>query len=275
MERRLLRVLVISLAERPVSLSALRQHFPAAAVWPAVDLRGATPEELLADGLIDVETEEVLKKGRKHHWSMPCPAAVGLAASTREALRSGDGPLLLCEEDCLPQPRLAEQVSQLLATPTAFDAAVFGPRFRQGDLLRVPGSLGPRLLEGLQYRKEASLPGWAWPLADFECTHCVLYTAEGRRRVADLLEPPSRLQVDAALSLHGKRGLLRVLVQTRDWGATQTLHFSRLQDACPLCFVPARALASAAVLGLAALLLLAGLRLVARLVVSKPPPPPP
>jgi hypothetical protein len=264
-----LSVLVISLAEAPASLTALRRQFPQAEVWRAVDLRGASPEALLAAGLEDVETVEILQTGRKHHWSMPCAAAVGLSASTLGALRSGDGPLLLCEEDCAPRPWLRAQVQKLLAAPVAFDAAVFGPRFRQGDM-RVPGFLGPRLLEERQYRTEASLADWAWPLCHFECTHCVLYSTEGRRRVAALLEPPARLQVDGVLSLYAKRELLRVLVQTGNWGAVQTLHRSNLQDVCVLCFVPARPLTSLVALGLAALLLLALVRSVSRRLLPAP-----
>jgi hypothetical protein len=233
-------VLVISLAKDPPSLRAVREHFPAARVWPATDLRRVAPRELLELGLVDVGTLEVLLTGRKHHWEMGCSAAVGLAASTLAALASGSGPLLLCEEDCVPGRLLGEQARKLLASTADYDAAVFGARLRS-DVAGYCVNYMPRsVVEGLQYDAAGAPDGWGATLVHFETTHCVLYSPAGRERVARLLQPPMRLQTDGLLSLHAKHGLLRVLVQTGERGATQTsaLWNSTIQEGCLTCFLP-------------------------------------
>lgn len=238
-EEKNLEVLVISLGPRPESLLTLREFFPQAESFPAIDLRGASPLELLHRALIDLTTLETLEGGRKEHWQICSTGAVGLRASSHAALLAGEGPLLLCEEDCLPEAGLDVHVRALLSAQGDFDAAVFGPVFRGEVLGYLVQMLPEAWLDDWLYSRERAPLGWGRAQGPFERTHCVLYSAEGRKRAARLFAPPHTLQTDGLLALGAKYGLLRVLLKTGpSKGASQAWHISTVQDVCLACLVP-------------------------------------
>ena len=164
--------------------------------------------------------------------------------------------------------RLAQVPPWILPPPSGIVATTWsarGPLLDAGAMTLFEavagygiGMLPRRLLDGLQYDSRGAPKGWAVPLAHFEATHCVLYSPQGRRRVAELLKPPIRLQTDGLLSLYAKRGILRVLVQTgrASAGQTSTLHTSTVQVPCLLCALPASSLFCSALVSLGLLVFL-------------------
>ena len=122
-----LEVRVIMLTPSDRGMRDVRSVFPDATPFQASDRRGVNPETMYAEGAITENALETMKRGRKWHHEISGPGGVGLHESMRELLRESDGPILICEEDCVPQRELASVVVKLLSNMNHFDAVVFGP----------------------------------------------------------------------------------------------------------------------------------------------------
>ena len=219
-------VRVISLKNPSALLKQTKRMFPNAnvAIQRGVDVRGTSVELLHKVGLVTHEASRVLRKGRKWHHELSTKGAVGLAQAVRLALEEDvSKPLLLLEDDCqfTDTARVQYDVEQLLTHMQDFDVASFGAYLVEGHSTRPV----PYLSKGWYHLGDA----------DFWMTHCVVFSPQGRRKVAEHLRRPLGMQIDALYSSLAHIGELKVFVQTEDESAIQSVHPSDIQDDCPLC----------------------------------------
>jgi hypothetical protein len=223
-----LEVRVIMLTPSDHGMRDVRSVFPDAAPFQARDRRGVNPETLYAEGAITENALETMKRGRKWHHEISGPGGVGLHESMRDLLRESDGPVLICEEDCVPRRELASVVVKFLSNADEFDAVVFGPIHVEQRPSKVEEE-GEN--EFLGFKK---LNSYFWGL------HAVLYSREGRRKIGRLLQDPVDVQMDALLSRAAMHRGMRILVQTKPPAlARQRHHVSSIQSdilgGCDLC----------------------------------------
>lgn len=205
----------------------LRALFPHAAVsvQVGVDLRKSSPVALYHAGIVGPSALTTIMMGRKWHWELSSKGGVGLAHANRLALSKGHEPLLLLEEDYNIRnlSQFVDEVALLHAHQEEFDMAIFGATYhgRIADLTAV--TFMP--------------PGWYYMDRDtFWCTHCVLYSANGRVRTLGHLLGPIDMQIDGLYSLLAQTSMLRVIVQAKHHTVTQKSHPSEIQDdRCILC----------------------------------------
>ena len=183
----ILDVCVISLdPEKPIKPS-IKNVFPNARVIKAVDMRTTNPLMMRKSNLITHSAVDTLQHGRKWHKELSSKGAIGIHQSNRVALEYGDGPLLLLEEDCNISPDIQMHLNELMRNDSKFDVAVFG-----GIIMESNAPL----------KKVDFLPkGWN-TCSDmyFILMHCVFYTPIGRKKMANHLNMPQEIQIDALLS---------------------------------------------------------------------------
>lgn len=224
-----LQVSVISLNKGIAA--AITLHFPDAQHFPATDMRGSDPMQLLRDGVITDSAFEALTRGRKYHHEFSGIGGVGLCQSVLRLLNEGDGPILVLESDCIPQKSLPSVVTKLLAKSDQFHMAIFGPT-----------AIESHLAQGDVHPKFADLAGYFWG------THAVLYSAHGRRIARNRLSQPFDMQIDGKMSRLSvyvqvlstiSLPHMRVLVQTKGAPlARQVLHRSTIQTKpCAACLM--------------------------------------
>ncbi len=215
---------IISLKQTPENIKNVRSVFPQVGVQPAVDMRGVAPFVMRRANLITRSGLDTLEKGRKWHKELTSGGAVGLQNSLRLVLEGGAGPILVLEDDCAMTPELFAHVERLVHRQHEFDVAVIGCILMEGATADV--DVAPR--------------PWCEPTGapfSFILTHCVLYTARGRSKVADALAEPQEVQIDALMSMMVREGDLRMLLYPRRDLAWQKMHMTTIQDNCALCFL--------------------------------------
>ena len=135
-------------------------------------------------------------------------------------------PVLVCEDDChVENPaQLRASVELLLQHLDEFDIAVFGPN----------------LINHEQFSIGFMPANWMQVKGQFMLTHCVLYSPQGRRKVAAALSQPLHMQIDALFGEMSTTEELTVFAETHSPSASQTPHSSSIQTGlCPLCsFTP-------------------------------------
>ena len=92
----------------------VQKVFKDAKFFQAVDLRSYNIHQLLDENLITLNGFENLKYGRKYHHELSTPGAIGLILSFLKILKLGTGPILICEDDCIPSPYLPKEVDEMI-----------------------------------------------------------------------------------------------------------------------------------------------------------------
>jgi GR25 family glycosyltransferase involved in LPS biosynthesis len=215
-------------------------------VFPAVDMRGADPDSLYESGYISPSAAHVLKRGRKWHHELSSAGCVGLHQSVLRILEKGSGWCVICEDDCFMTDAFPERVAHLIHSYHTkneyFDAAVFGPYLFNDDSVTPHPSFDSYSIVNKQYC--------------FYGLHCVLYSPNGRRKVASLMRSPQDTQLDAFLSQCAEEKKLTLLLEVaRSSAYQQNRKKSTLQTDCQLCDVPSRG-KSASMLQLAVMIIL-------------------
>ena len=218
-------VFVIGL--KKLDLSAFRALFPQTVQFHAIDLRKSKPVDLAKAHLISPNAYDTLLQGRKWHKELSSTGAVGLQQSNRLALMSSapERSLLLLEDDCVLGKSVLAEVDRLLEYADDFDVAVFGAILLHGTTTESP-------LLSNWYTLDAG--------AGFICTHCVLYTPRGKRKMVSLLNTPQEVQIDAYIGMLHSTGELDVLLNFDLALAHQRMHISSIQEVmgtCVLCDV--------------------------------------
>lgn len=211
---------IIALGEANELLSEMKTIFPEANVdiQRGIDLRKSATEDLFETNLISHSAYHSITNGRRWHHELASNAAVGLAQANRLAVdETSETPLLLLEEDCLVKyaSKLKLEVAYLLSHSEKFDMAIFGAIFK-----------------GKSKNKHTAtwLPDGFYIIKDkFFCTHCVLYTPSGRRKVSKLLRKPLEMQIDSLYGSEAKRNGLIVLGQLEMESCVQRHHASTVQ----------------------------------------------
>lgn len=190
-------------------------------IQKAVDVRSEKPEFLFGAHMIAENVFHSIKKGRMQSWEVPSLGAVGLVYSNLQALKRGEGTVLILEEDFrVTNPtKFKRELNILRKLEHAFDVAVFGVRY-QGKVSSL--------------KRVDFLPkGWFYMDVDssyFWCTHAVLYSSSGRRKILDLIEgAPVSMQWDSMLGMYSNANLLTILIQASDPSVEQMFHPSSIQ----------------------------------------------
>ena len=189
---------------RIISTSVLDDHpvkkvFKDAKVFHAVDFRSKKPQQLLDENLITLNGFESMKNGRKHHHELSTPSQIGLILSFLKILKSNHGPLLICEEDCVPSPDLPEIIDEMLLNSSDFDMVVFGPLMYQENIHT------PSVFKNFNF-----LTNYYWG------NHAVLFTPQGREKIIKHLNGPYDVQLDALFSrLAMYTSEVKILIQVR------------------------------------------------------------
>lgn len=212
---------------RIISLNPQQSHpvkklFPNATSFQAVDFRKKTPQELLDENLITLNAFESLTNGRKYHHEISTSGAVGLHQSFLKVLTLSKEPILICEDDCVPSPRLPTVINEMLLNSSDFDMVIFGPfMYRQSK-----GSM-PSFFKEFDF-----LTGYFWG------THAVLFSSHGRQKAIQHMIHPVDVQVDALFSRLAMYSNFNILIQTSGEPlAKQSKHIStiQLESDCHLC----------------------------------------
>lgn len=195
--------------------------FPNATINQAVDMRNVSAEKLLQEKMITTSAFESIKNGRKYHHEMSSTAAAGLSLSVLNMLNEGEGPILICEDDCIPSPKLPHVIRKLLALSSEFDMAIFGPTYYEHDQSDIP----------FQLKGFDRLNKYFWG------THALYFTEAGRQKAIAHLQPPYDVQIDAHFSRLSMYADFRAIIQfSLPPLATQGFHMSTVQmDICPMC----------------------------------------
>lgn len=223
-------VRIISLGEPPSELMQfMRTVSEDVAMQQGIDVRNVASESLVQSQFISLSSANALERGRKWHHEMPSKGAVGLAIANRLALMEDTSiPLLLLEEDCVIEhaEQFRNELNWLLSHIDEFDLAVFGG-FLKNDVGKKTNSTRHPLMPA----------NWAHLCGTFFCTHCVLYSPQGRRKVSEYLRNnPLEMQIDSLYSAMAKVGTISVWIQHDKHSAVQRLHPSTIQDICLLCY---------------------------------------
>tara|TARA_Y100001934_G_C12318163_1_gene758667 strand:- start:837 stop:1658 length:822 start_codon:yes stop_codon:yes gene_type:complete len=199
----------------------VQEVFPKASFYKAVDLRTKTPENLLETKIITPSGFESLKAGRKYHHELGSAGAVGLALSFWNILKEKNGPILICEDDCIPSRLLPDVVDNLLEVSSQFDLVIFGPV----------------MYENKNLAREFSVKNFEFLNDYFWGTHACLFTEQGRKKLTKYMEPPVDIQIDSLFSRLALYSDLKVLIQVSGVPlASQQSHTSTVQSQEP-CFL--------------------------------------
>lgn len=213
---------VISLG-RVTDKHPVKRIFPAATRFEAIDYRKKSPADLLKEKLITDAGYESLTNGRKYHHEIGASGAVGLHMSFYELLKSGEGDIVIFEDDCIPHAKMPEAI-EMLRTKTDYDIVIFGP-------LRYDAT-GAR---ASHYENFHFLKSYFWGM------HAIFVPGRSRKALVSLLEPPVDIQVDALISRLAIYKNYSVLIQSGGVPlATQAQHESTVQvdnGRCILCDV--------------------------------------
>lgn len=210
---------IISL--KPQENHIVQKVFPQAKFSQAVDLREKTPQELLELNLITQNGFENLINGRKYHHELSTGGAVGLVLSFLNVLKSGSGPVLICEDDCVPSHKLPSVIDEMLLNSSDFDMAVFGPIMYQRSKNAIPSF----------FKDFDVLNEYFWGL------HACLFTTSGRQKAVKYLEQPVDVQLDAWFSRLAMYSNFNIIIQAHGEAlAHQSLHASTIQShKCTMC----------------------------------------
>jgi hypothetical protein len=194
-------------------------YFPSAKRFPAVDRRHATMDDV--KDIVTSNAQLTLKRGRKWHHELSSMSAVGLYESNRQILNSGDNPVIIFEEDVVIDGRIVSALDVLKFQMKDFDVIVFGP------------------IHTNSIKESIKLQDFCTIQDEFWGTHAVLYSKQGRKKVAEELNGLIDMQIDAKLARMAMFNNLRLFVQCNSIPlATQSEHVSTIQEkhgSCPLC----------------------------------------
>ena len=200
----------------------VQKVFKDAKFFQAVDLRGKTPQKLLDESLITQNGFENLKNGRKYHHELSTPGAVGLILSFLKILKANTGPLLVCEDDCIPSANLPKVIDEMLLNTSDFDMVVFGPIMYEGSKNSMPSF----------FKDFDVLSQYYWG------NHAILFSTQGRQKAIKHLAAPYDVQLDALFSRLAMYADFRIVIQAKGEPlAKQMLHISTIQtlSTCPMC----------------------------------------
>lgn len=213
-------VRIISL--KPTMDHPVKKVFKNAIFFQAVDLRSKTPQNLLDENLITLNGYENLKNGRKYHHELSTAGAIGLILSFVKILKSKTGPVLVCEDDCIPSPYLPKVIDEMLLNANDFDMVVFGPLMYARNKDSMPS----------MFKNFDVLTQYYWG------NHALLFSPQGRQKAIKHLESPYDVQLDALFSRLAMYSDFRIIIQASGTPlAMQTIHKSTIQtsNSCPLC----------------------------------------
>ena len=215
------KIICLNAEKQKKRIHPVQAMFSNASVTQAVDMRNVSAGKLLQDKLITTSAYESITNGRKYHHEMGSTGAAGLCLSYLNALKDGKGPILICEDDCVPSPKLPHVIKKLLALSSEFDMAIFGPIKYEHDKSCVPFPL-----KGFD-----RLNDYFWG------NHALLFTGAGRQKAISHLQPPYDLQLDAHFSRLSMYADYRAIIQFSSPPlATQHAHISTVQTlTCPMC----------------------------------------
>lgn len=202
---------------------------------PEVDLRSASPGDLLRSGTVSYAGYFALVHGRSAHYELPSAGAVGCYLSHLEAVKRvarlplGTAALVL-EGDCALDTAEVDALirSQEASSPVSTARVIFiGGR-------SLIGASGP------SPRRDLATGGLApvSPGALVALAHCCLYTVPGARAVLELLGAERiSVQFDAALCAANAAAAPSSppLLWWTSRGAHQRFHISSVQDVCLRC----------------------------------------
>lgn len=198
----------------------VQKVFENAKFFQAVDLRAKTPQQLLDHNIVTFNGFENLKNGRKYHHELSTPGAIGLIISFLKILKSNTGPVLICEDDCIPSPTLPKVIDEMLLNTSDFDMVVFGPIMYE----RASNSM-PSIFKNFDV-----LTQYFWGM------HAVLFSRQGRQKAIKHLEAPYDVQLDSLFSRLAMYADFRIIIQASGPPlAKQAPHISTIQNTCPLC----------------------------------------
>ena len=225
---------IITLEKKCDLFDLMTRLFPAANVFlqTGVDVRDSSINNLRDANIISDYGYTTLSEGRKSHRELNSKGGVGLFLANKIALlKDVNTPLLLLEDDCMIKDvdLFVNEINVLLNHQTEYDLAVFGAGFNP--------SLEALFFSYRIRRKCTFLNNdWNYIEGDFTCTHCVLYSPNGRQNIAEHYHDNLSIQIDGWLSLLSKRNKIQLLVQERNHTAIQKHHVSLIQDDfCLMC----------------------------------------
>ena len=216
----MIEVRIISI--NPSSNHPVQKIFKDAKYFQAVDLRSKNTQELLDENLVTLNGFENLKNGRKYHHELSTSGAIGLILSFLKILKSGSGPILICEDDCIPSPDLPKIIDEMLLNSSDFDMVVFGPIMYERSKNSMPSV----------FKHFDVLSQYYWG------NHALLFSPQGRQTAIKHLKGPYDVQLDALFSRLAMYADYKVLIQASDPPlATQAAHVSTVQtwSSCPMC----------------------------------------
>ena len=170
-------VRIISL--NPTNPHPVKTIFKNAKFFQAVDFRSKSPRYLLNENLITWNGFENLENGRKYHHELNTSGAIGLILSFFEILKSDTGPVLICEDDCIPSPNLPKVIDDFLLNSSDFDMVVFGPVMYERSMNSVPSV----------FKNFDVLTQYYWG------THAILFSSQGRQKAIENLKAPYDVQL--------------------------------------------------------------------------------
>lgn len=206
----------------PRASHPVQKVFKDAKFFQAADLRSKNPQQLLDENLITLNGFENLKNGRKYHHELSTPGAIGLILSFLKILKSNTGPVLICEDDCIPSPDLPKVIDEILLNSSDFDMVVFGPIMYERSKNSMPSV----------FKNFDVLTQYYWG------NHALLFSPQGRQKAIKHLEAPYDVQLDALFSRLAMYADYRVIIQAGGPPlAKQAVHISTIQtmSACPMC----------------------------------------
>lgn len=230
---------VISLKREPPSLPVVRRYLPDVQRFEAVDLRGSNMWKCFQEKMISRNAYDTYCRGRKWHKEIETASTVGCYQSHLAVLRAGDGPVLVMEEDCTFLKDPSEEIAALLKNQDKWDVAIFGSSFWGAN---TPGVKVGWLPKGWQDVTLDTVDGYG--------AHCVMYSAEGRKKVLESATIPQEIHYDLELHQMGLTGEIALLIQggnnptARPSGATSTLGHS----VCLPCYLDSTSLRNVVVL---------------------------
>jgi len=215
------KIICLNAEKQKERIHPVQAIFPSASISQAADMRNISAEKLLQDKLITTTAYESITDGRKYHHEMGSTGAAGLCLSYLNALKDGEGPILICEDDCVPSPKLPNVIRKLLTLSSEFDMAIFGPLRYEHDKSDIRFPL----------KNFDRLNNYYWG------NHALLFTGAGRQKAISHLQPPYDLQLDAHFSRLCMYGDYRAIIQFSSPPlATQLKHVSTVQTlTCPMC----------------------------------------
>jgi len=209
---------VCIISVNPTYNHPVQRVFKDAMFFEAVDFRSKDPKELLDANLVTFNGFENLKNGRKYHHELSTPGAIGLILSVLKILKLNHGPVLICEDDCIPSPDLPKVIDEMLLNSSDFDMVVFGPIMYEHSKDSTPSI----------FKDFDVLTQYYWG------NHAILFSQNGRQKAIEHLQPPYDVQLDALFSRLAINADFRVIIQKSGPRlAEQSAHVSTIQTISP------------------------------------------